>query len=52
LGCRISLILAIGGDNSDGDGGRFYEGIVADGAASRETVDALQNAILEAGYGR
>jgi hypothetical protein len=47
-----SLILGIGGDNSDGDGGRFYEGIAADGAAPKEVVDALQEAIIAAGYGK
>ncbi len=47
-----SVILGIGGDNSDGDGGRFYEGVMANGVASKETVDALQAAIVEAAYGR
>jgi hypothetical protein len=47
-----SVILSIGGDNSDGDGGRFYEGVMANGAASKETVDALQAAIVAAGYGK
>jgi hypothetical protein len=47
-----SIILSIAGDNSDFDGGRFYEGVVANGAASRDTVDALQAAIVGAGYGR
>ena len=47
-----SIILSIAGDNSDFDGGRFYEGVIANGAASAETVDALQAAIVEAGYGR
>lgn len=47
-----SIILAIGGDNSDGDGGRFYEGVMANGAATKETIDALQAAIVAAGYGR
>jgi hypothetical protein len=47
-----SVILSIGGDNSDGDGGRFYEGVIARGAATQETVDALQAAIVAAGYGR
>lgn len=46
-----SVILGIGGDNSDGDGGRFYEGVMANGAATKETVDALQAAIIEARYG-
>jgi hypothetical protein len=47
-----SVILGIGGDNSDGDGGRFYEGVMANGAADQATVDALQAAIVTAGYGR
>jgi non-reducing end alpha-L-arabinofuranosidase len=47
-----SVILSIGGDNSDADGGRFYEGVMANGAASKETVDALQAAIVAAGYGK
>jgi hypothetical protein len=47
-----SVVLSISGDNSDGDGGRFYEGVMARGAASQETVDALQAAIVAAGYGR
>jgi hypothetical protein len=47
-----SIILSIGGDNSDFDGGRFYEGVVANGAATKETVDALQAAIVAAGYGK
>ena len=47
-----SVILAIGGDNSDGDGGRFYEGVMANGAATKETVDALQATIVAAGYGK
>ncbi len=47
-----SVILGIGGDNSDGDGGRFYEGVMANGAADRATIDALQESIVGAGYGR
>ncbi len=47
-----SIILGIGGDNSNSAGGRFYEGVVANGAATKETIDALQAAIVEAGYGR
>jgi len=46
-----SIILGIAGDNSDGDGGRFYEGVMVTGAASRQTVDALQAAIVAARYG-
>ena len=47
-----SIVLSTAGDNSDGDGGRFYEGVMANGAATKETVDALQVAIVAAGYGR
>ncbi len=47
-----SVILAIGGDNSDGDGGRFYEGAIALKAASKEVIDALQLAIAQARYGK
>jgi hypothetical protein len=47
-----SIILGVAGDNSDFDGGRFYEGVMAKGAATKETVDALQAAIVAAGYGR
>jgi non-reducing end alpha-L-arabinofuranosidase len=47
-----SVILGVAGDNSDGDGGRFYEGVIANGAATDETVAALQSAIVEAGYGK
>jgi hypothetical protein len=47
-----SVILAVAGDNSNGGGGRFYEGVMANGAATKTTVDALQSAIVEAGYGK
>jgi hypothetical protein len=47
-----SVILGIGGDNSDGDGGRFYEGVIALGAAPRPVIDSLSQAIAGAGYGR
>jgi hypothetical protein len=46
-----SIILSIAGDNSDGDGGRFYEGAMVTGAASKATLEALQAAIIAAGYG-
>jgi hypothetical protein len=45
-----SVILGIGGDNSDGDGGRFYEGVIALGAASADVVNQLSAAIAEAKY--
>jgi hypothetical protein len=47
-----SIELGIGGDNSSGGGGRFYEGVVANGAATKDTVDALQEAIVAAKYGQ
>jgi non-reducing end alpha-L-arabinofuranosidase len=47
-----SIILSTGGDNSDGDGGRFYEGVMVNGAATKATVDALQASIVAAGYGK
>jgi non-reducing end alpha-L-arabinofuranosidase len=47
-----SIVLSIAGDNSDADGGRFYEGAMISGAASTETVDILQGAIVAAGYGK
>jgi hypothetical protein len=47
-----SIILSIGGDNSDFDGGRFYEGVMANGAATKATMDALQETIVLAGYGK
>jgi hypothetical protein len=47
-----SIVLGIAGDNSDGDGGRFYEGAIVTGAASVETVQALQNALVGANYGK
>jgi hypothetical protein len=47
-----SVILGIGGDNSDGDGGRFYEGVIALEAATADVIKALQVAISEARYGQ
>ncbi len=48
-----SIILGIGGDNSNGAGGRFYEGAVSVGpVVSKETVDALQAAIVSVKYGK
>jgi hypothetical protein len=48
-----SIILGIGGDNSCSGGGRFYEGAIATGPAiSKDTVDALQSAIVAAQYGK
>ncbi len=47
-----SVILGIGGDNSNSGGGRFYEGAIALKAATAEVVTELHAAIAEAGYGK
>lgn len=47
-----SVILGIGGDNSNSAGGRFYEGVIALKAAPAEVVRDLHAAIAEAGYGK
>jgi hypothetical protein len=45
-----SVIMGIGGDNSAGDGGRFYEGVIALGAATADVVSQLSTAIADAKY--
>jgi Alpha-L-arabinofuranosidase B, catalytic/Stigma-specific protein, Stig1 len=47
-----SIILGIGGDNSDSAGGRWYEGVMTSGAWSLATVNALQANIVAAKYGK
>jgi non-reducing end alpha-L-arabinofuranosidase len=47
-----SIILGTGGDNSNGDGGQWFEGVMASGAATVATVNALQANIVAAGYGK
>jgi hypothetical protein len=47
-----SIILGTGGDASSADGGHFYEGVMVNGASTKATVDALQAAIIAAGYGK
>ena len=47
-----AIILGIGGDNSDGAVGTFYEGAMTKGASSDATDDALQANIVAAGYGK
>lgn len=47
-----SIILGTGGDNSDGDGGEWFEGVMASGAATVQTVQNLQANIVAAGYGK
>jgi hypothetical protein len=47
-----SIILGTGGDNSDGDGGQWFEGVMASGAATLATLNALQANIVAARYGK
>ena len=47
-----SVILGIAGDNSAASGGRFYEGAIANGAPTAETLEAVQATIVDAGYGQ
>lgn len=47
-----AIILGIGGDNSDGAVGTFYEGIMTTGYASAVTDDAVQKNIIAACYGK
>jgi hypothetical protein len=47
-----SIILGVGGDNSDGDGGEWFEGVMASGAATFTTCSAVQANIAAAGYGK
>ncbi|MEO5768014.1 MAG: arabinofuranosidase catalytic domain-containing protein [Polyangia bacterium] len=47
-----SIILGIGGDNSKSAGGQWFEGVMANGASTLPTVNALQANIVAAGYGK
>jgi hypothetical protein len=47
-----AIILGIGGDNSNGAQGNFFEGVMTAGNASGATDDAVQANIVAAGYGR
>ena len=47
-----AIVLGIGGDNSDGAEGTFYEGLIASGYSSDEADDAVMANIVAAGYGR
>jgi hypothetical protein len=47
-----SIILGTGGDNSNQASGEFFEGVMASGAASMATINALQAAIVAANYGK
>ena len=52
LGKAGGIVLGIGGDNSSGAQGNFYEGIMTTGFASSATDAAIQANIVAAGYGR
>jgi hypothetical protein len=45
-----AIILGIGGDNSKGSAGTFYEGVMTTGYASAATEAAVQANIVAAGY--
>src|SRR6185437_12258915 len=45
-----AIILGIGGDNSKGADGTFYEGVMTTGYASAATEAAVQASIVAAGY--
>ena len=47
-----AIILGIGGDNSAGAVGTFYEGAMLKGYTSDATDDAMQANIVAAGYGK
>src|SRR4051794_22983755 len=46
-----AIILGIGGDNSHGSAGTFYEGVMTSGYPSDATENAVQSNITAAGYG-
>ncbi|GHJ39090.1 hypothetical protein Sm713_46990 [Streptomyces sp. TS71-3] len=46
------ILLGIGGDNSNGSAGTFYEGVMTSGYPSDSTENAVQSSITSAGYGR
>jgi len=45
-----AIILGIGGDNSNGAAGTFYEGVMTSGYPSTATEDAVQANIVATGY--
>ena len=47
-----AIILGIGGDNSDGAVGAFFEGVITQGLTTNDVDDALQRNVVAAGYGR
>jgi non-reducing end alpha-L-arabinofuranosidase len=47
-----AIVLGIGGDNSTGGDGTFFEGAMTKGMPSDITENAVQKNIIDAGYGR
>jgi len=47
-----AIVLGVGGDNSGHDMGAFFEGAITQGAATAETLAAVQADIVAAGYAR
>jgi hypothetical protein len=47
-----SIILGTGGDNSASGGGQWFEGVMANGATTVATLNAIQANIVAAGYGK
>lgn len=45
-----AIILATGGDNSNGARGQFFEGYMVTGVTSDETDDLIQANIVSVGY--
>ena len=45
-----AIILGIGGDNSNGSAGTFYEGVMTSGYPSDSTENSVQANITAAGY--
>ncbi|GAA4250186.1 alpha-L-arabinofuranosidase B [Dactylosporangium darangshiense] len=45
-----AIILGIGGDNSNGSAGTFYEGVMTSGYPSEATENSVQANIVAAGY--
>lgn len=45
-----AIILGIGGDNSDGAEGTFYEGAMTSGYPSDDTENSVQANIVAAAY--
>jgi hypothetical protein len=45
-----AIILGTGGDNSDGDSGEFFEGVMTIGAPTASVMSSVQDNIVAAGY--